>query len=108
MKPTLQEIQDVIAGLIYEMVGDPELSGNANIGPQTRLAADLQLASVDVFELLALIEGHFGRTFQFPALLIRDGVFVQELDVATLSEFVHANFDAAPSELVSLHGIDRA
>lgn len=59
------------------------------IGPQTRLVADLEFESIDIIQLIVAIEQHFQRRdFRFDELLMTDGRYVDDLSVDQISRFL--------------------
>jgi len=62
-----------------------------DIGPETRLVADLEFVSVDIIHLAVTIEEHYKRSrMGFQELLMNDGRYVDDVTVRQLVAFVEA------------------
>jgi acyl carrier protein len=84
-------VEDVV-GLLYEMVQeDWDVALSGPIGAATRLVADLTFSSVDLVALLSDIEELYERRdWPFEELLMVDGRYVDDLTVAQIADFLHA------------------
>ncbi len=92
MKPTVEEILAGVRDILTQMTGDWD--GDAlEIGPRTRLSADLGLSSIDALHLVASIDMRFNRRLPYEKLILKDGRYVEDLSVGELARFVHEHFD---------------
>ncbi len=94
MSGSEEEIQAAVAGLIEEIAQDLGFDLDEPISAQTRLVADLGLASVDFIQLIVSIEHHFGRKMGFHDLLMPSGAYVADLTVGELVAFVAEKLNA--------------
>lgn len=62
----------------------------------TRMRAELDLTSIDLLNLLALMTQSLGRKLMYESLLLPGGKPRQELTLGELAAFIEANLDAAP------------
>ena len=62
----------------------------AGIGAATRLAADLEFASVDIIQLCVALEQTWGRRLGFQDLLMKDGSYVGDLTLGQFAAFIDA------------------
>ena len=64
-------------------------SGHTEITGATRLVDDLGCSSIDIISLVVAIEEAYGtRKLGFAELLIREGQYVSDLEIAELARFV--------------------
>jgi acyl carrier protein len=96
---TAQGSQDLITKeLISILKGmtsgwDIELSGE--IGPDTLLVQNLRFESIDMVQLVVAIAEKFAlRDLPIQKLLMVDGRYVDDLDVATIVTFLKMNLNA--------------
>ena len=80
-------IETVIA-IVDDLTQDWGLDLEAPVGADTKLAADLQFASVDIIQLCVALEQCFGRRFGFQDLLMKDGSYVGDLALSQFAAFV--------------------
>ncbi|MBI4858871.1 MAG: acyl carrier protein [Candidatus Riflebacteria bacterium] len=92
MKPTHAQIVSGIVQLVREATADWDLDLE-DLGPDSKLVADLCFSSVDFVHLVASVEMRYGRKLQFEKLLIRDGAYRTELTVGELAQFVDDEYD---------------
>lgn len=86
---TREQIERDLVGILTDMTSDWDLDFDGDIGPETRLMADLAFESIDVVQLVVAIEAHFKRRqMQFENLLMVDGRYVQELQVKQIADFL--------------------
>ncbi len=87
-----EAVSRAMGEILEDMSRDWEVDYAGGIRPETRLIADLGFESVDVVQLVAAIEGHYGRRdFPFAELLMRDGRFVDDLRVGEIVDFLVAH-----------------
>ena len=85
----IDPVVEQIIAIIVEMIDDWGVDVDNPIGPDTRLAADLECGSVDIILLIVTIEEHFKRPrMGFQELLMRDNRYVDDLTVGQLAAFV--------------------
>jgi acyl carrier protein len=63
--------------------------------PATRLNADLGISSVDAIHLVIMLEDRLGIPLNFEQLAVRDGEYVDDLELGELLDFTAASLDAA-------------
>lgn len=81
------DIENRLIATLQEFVSDWGVT--AEIDSTTTLVADLEFDSIDIIQLIVAIETTFGkRNLGFQDLLIRDGRYVDDLSVSTISEFL--------------------
>jgi acyl carrier protein len=87
MTPTRDEIWTVVRDIVAEMVSvngiDPE-----EIQPSSQLAADFGLSSVDTIHLMISLEERLGDHLDLEKLVMKDGVYITELAVGDLHDFL--------------------
>lgn len=76
-------IIEVITGLLEEQGQEP-----GEITPATFLNADLGIGSVEAIHMMILIEDRIQAPLSFNDLAIRDGEYVQDLQMSDLHDFV--------------------
>jgi acyl carrier protein len=90
-----EEVSRTIIGVLGELLDSWGLSGEV-ITEETRLNADLCLSSVDMLEVMALIDVKFSRRFKYEELVVQDGHYRNELRVGEVADFVLARLDTMP------------
>jgi acyl carrier protein len=86
---SLVAVQTTIIAILTDMVQDWDVPKDGEITAATRLVNDLGCCSIDLIALIVSIEEAFStRNLRFAELLIRDGRYVDDLDVGELSRFV--------------------
>ena len=81
---------DTVVAIVDDLTQDWGLDSEALTTGTTRLAADLQFASVDIIQLCVALEQCYGRRFGFQDLLMKDGSYVGDLSLAQFAVFVDA------------------
>ena len=91
MKPTPEQIAETIVTTIVNVTQDWSLS--ANVGPETRLVAELGFTSMDVIDLFAMLDMAFQVKLPFEQFVIAgaSGEYRQEMTVAELAAFVEGH-----------------
>jgi acyl carrier protein len=85
-------LQDVVATLEEMVSEDWDVAPSGPIGPDTRLVADLQFASIDLVALLSDVEELYQRRdWPFEELLMVDGRYVDDLSVGQIADFLYAH-----------------
>lgn len=92
MRPPLEEIRGVVAGLVAEAEAARGGDGEG-ISLQTRLRADLDFTSLDLIHLLASLDMRFRRKLKYEMLLLRGGQLADDVSVGELSDFVFEHFE---------------
>jgi acyl carrier protein len=92
MRPSLEEIRTSIVNIVRE-VATAHGDDGEEIGPQTRLRADLGFSSMDIIHLLASMDMHFRSKLNYDLLLRRGDQLADDLSVAELSDFVFNHFE---------------
>lgn len=92
MRPTKDEIGAGVIEILKKMT-KRRSPGTDEIGPETRLAEDLDFSSIDIIHLMASIDMKLDRKLHYDDLVVRDGRYVDDLSVHELVEFVYRNFD---------------
>jgi len=81
---------DTVVAIVDDLTQDWGLELDGPITGQTRLAADLEFASVDIIQLCVALEQCYGRRFGFQDLLMKDGSYVGDLALSQFAAFVDA------------------
>jgi acyl carrier protein len=79
---------ETVVAVVDDLTQDWGLDLNAPVSGDTKLAADLQFASVDIIQLCVALEQCFGRRFGFQDLLMKDGSYVGDLALSQFAAFV--------------------
>ena len=86
---SLESVHRTIVGILADMVRDWDVPGHTEITGATRLVDDLGCSSIDIISLVVAIEEAYGtRKLGFAELLIREGQYVSDLEIAELARFV--------------------
>jgi acyl carrier protein len=89
---THEDILNDLTGLLRNF-NDREYSGP--IGPQTRLGADLGLASIDAVVLGETIEEHYGRKLPFNVFMAELGRrAARDIELGELVRFLHEHLNS--------------
>lgn len=87
-------IEDRLIATLQEFVSDWGVTSEISIN--TTLVEDLEFDSIDIIQLIVAIETTFGkRNLGFQDLLIKDGRYVDDLSVSTISDFLKTGSIAA-------------
>lgn len=87
-----EDIEAQVIAVLENMTADWELEDGGKIEPETRLMEDLAFESIDVVQLVVALEKNFERKgLPFEQLFMRDGDYVNELEVKEIVEFLHKN-----------------
>lgn len=97
MKPDRNEIHGMVMAVLEELTEDWDLEPG-ELGPDTRLGADLALSSVDVLNFLASLDVRFSRRLDYEKLILRGDSFVDDLAVRELVDFVDGNWESVDPE----------
>lgn len=91
---TAEEISERLRATLAEFVADWDV--DAEIGPDTRIAADLEFDSIDVIQFVIAMEKAFdSRSLGFQNLLMQDGRYVDDLTVSQIETFLAGRLAAA-------------
>ncbi len=85
---TSEAVQETVIEIAKDLVQDWGVEPDGGITGSTKLAADLQFASVDIIQLCVAIEQHYGQKIGFQNLLMKDGSYVSDLSLSQMAEFV--------------------
>jgi acyl carrier protein len=85
---TTETIQGTVIEIVKDLVQDWGVEPEGGIAGSTRLAADLEFASVDIIQLCVAIEQHYGQKIGFQDLLMKNGSYVSDLSLTQIAEFV--------------------
>lgn len=97
MKPSSQDIQKDIIGIVTTMIEDWDLDVD-DLGLETKFNEDLCVSSVDMLNLMASIDMKYKKKLPYESLIVKDGQYVKELSVGDLATFVFEKFDVPSSE----------
>lgn len=87
-----EAIQAQVITVLEDMTADWELEDGGQIEPETRLMEDLAFESIDVVQLVVALEKKFERKgLPFEQLFMREGDYVDELQVQGIVEFLDKN-----------------
>lgn len=81
------DVENVLTGIVRDLVQDWGIE-TEDIGGSTKLAADLEFASVDIIQLCMAIEQHYDRKLGFNKMLMKDGSYVSDISIAQVAAFV--------------------
>ena len=80
--------------ILEEMSSEWEMGFSDDIGPQTRLIADLAFNSINFVQLAAAIEEHFRQNdLPFQSLIMADDYVVDDLKVSDLVDFLYTHLN---------------
>jgi acyl carrier protein len=97
MPTSTPDIQSRVLGILEEMTQDWEFDLDESIGLNTKLVADLNLASIDFIQLVVAIEDDFQQKLGFQDLLMSNGKYVDDLSVAQLIDFIDGKLNSKTS-----------
>lgn len=80
-----KHVTDVIVEMLAERGEEP-----GPLAPETRINADLGIASVDAIHLMIMLEDRVQTPLNFQDLAVRDGEYVADITVGELHAFVCA------------------
>jgi acyl carrier protein len=87
-----EDIEAQVIAVLENMTADWELEDGGKIDTETRLMEDLAFESFDVVQLVVALEKNFERKgLPFEQLFMREGDYVDELEVKEIVEFLHKN-----------------
>ncbi len=85
---TAETIEKTLIEITKDLIQDWGVEPEGGITGRTKLAADLEFASVDIIQLCVAIEQHYGRKMGFQNLLMKDGSYVPDLSLTQMAQFV--------------------
>ena len=89
------DIESRVIAVLSDMTADWDLEINGAIGPSVRLMRDLSFESIDVVQFVVSIEQNLNRKgIPFEKLFMRDGDYVEDLQVSEIVEFLHMQIGA--------------
>ena len=92
---TKDEIVSQLVGILEDMTSDWDFDYDGGIRSETRLIGDLSFESIEVVQLMVLIEQHFElKNFGSEKLLMTDGRYVDELSVDEIADFLGTQADS--------------
>ena len=84
----LAETEKLVIDLVIELSQDWDLD-DITIAPATMLGADVGFESLDIVQLVVLIEKKLGSPgIPFEQLFMKDGQYIDDVSVADISEFI--------------------
>lgn len=83
---------DTVVAIVDDLTQDWGIEAEHPTGPDTKLVADLEFASVDIIQLCVALEQCYERRFGFQELLMKDGSYIGDLSLGQLAAFVDAKF----------------
>jgi acyl carrier protein len=84
-----EEILQGLVQILEDMTSDWDMEYEGGIGGQTRLIGDLEFESIDVVQWILAIEERFERKkLPFERLIMRDGRYVDEIEVGRAVDFL--------------------
>lgn len=96
MKKDRDEITADVLGLLRQLADDWEYAGE--ITPETRLFADMNLASLDVVVLGTAVQEYYGQVIPFPELFAEVGQRdVPDIPIREWVDFIYKHLNAVPS-----------
>jgi acyl carrier protein len=94
--PQEEVVLDDVIRMVDEVATGWDHEFSDEVGPETRLVADLGFESMDMVMLLIAIEGHYQRqNLPFDRLLTRDGQYVADLRIGDVVDFLVRHLPAA-------------
>ena len=86
--------RDLVA-TIREMMGDWEVDFSGDIGLDTRIVGDLAFESIDVVQLIVMLEERYQRReLPFEELLMEDGRYVEDVKIGEVVDFLTTHLAA--------------
>lgn len=89
---TTEAIQAKVINVLQDMTADWDLEDLNEIDAETKLMEDLAFESLDVVQFVVALEKEFERkNLPFQNLFMRDGDYVDEIEVKEVVEFLNKN-----------------
>lgn len=89
------DIESRVIAVLNDMTADWDLEITGGIGPHVHLMRDLSFESIDVVQFVVSLEQNLNRKgIPFEKLFMRDGDYVEDLQVSEIVEFLHAQIGA--------------
>jgi acyl carrier protein len=89
------DIESRVIAVLKEMTADWDLEINGGIGPHVRLMRDLSFESIDVVQFVVSLEQNLNcKGIPFEKLFMRDGDYVEDLQVSEVIDFLHTQIGA--------------
>lgn len=89
-----EEIEEKVIHVLVDMVQDWDLDFCDEIGSNTNIIEDLDFESIDLIELMVAMEKAFGvKGLPYETIFIKDGAYIDELQVMQLVDFFQANLN---------------
>jgi acyl carrier protein len=85
---TTETIEQTLIEIVKDLIQDWGLDLDDGISGHTRLAADLEFASVDIIQLCVAIEQHYNQKIGFQDLLMENGRYVSDLSISEIAGFL--------------------
>ncbi|MBF0334844.1 MAG: acyl carrier protein [Alphaproteobacteria bacterium] len=90
----LAKVQELVFEVVAGLVADWDL--DAEIGPTTRLVANLEFESIDIIQMVVAFEERLQkRNLGFEKLLMVDGRYVDDLSLGQIAAFLHQRLAVA-------------
>jgi len=90
-----EQVLSELVMILEDMTEDWDMEYEGGIGAGTKLIGELSFESIEVVQLMVLIEEHFKlKSFNSEDLLMEDGRYVDELTVGRIAQFLAAKVEA--------------
>lgn len=87
-------LESLIIDLVASLTEDWEMD-DIELSPSTRLVRDASFESLDIVQLLALVEKSLGNPgIRFEELFMKDGVYVEDVSIEDLAAFIASSVRA--------------
>lgn len=86
----IQTITSEVIDILQDMTSEWDLdSFDGDIGPDSKLVADLSFESIEIVQLMVALEQHFGlKNLASEKLLMKDGTYVPDQRVGDIAAFL--------------------
>lgn len=96
---TQDRILASLVDILRDMTSDWDIDFSGEIDARTKLVGDLGFESIDIVQLVVAIQEHFRRrTLPFEELLMRDGMYVQDITAGDTAEFLFRRLNGAEGD----------
>jgi acyl carrier protein len=83
------QVVSELVKILEDMTQDWDMEFEGGISAETKLIGELSFESIEVVQLMVMIEEHFKlETFNSEELLMEDGRYVDELTVGQIARFL--------------------
>jgi acyl carrier protein len=93
----LESITKDVVLILKDMTSEWDLdSFDGEMGPDTRLVADLSFESIEIVQLMVALEQHFGlKNLASEKLLMKDGTYVPDQRIGDIAAFLEGELAGA-------------